>query len=241
MNFKYDTAIFLLARSGSKRFPNKHFHKLTSDYTAIEFCIERLKKSKKIKKIILCTTKKKEDDKFENICSKHKIQIFRGSEKNVLKRVVDCAKENSIKTIVRITGDCPLIDPKIIDKCIYLHFKKKSDYTTNTLKLSFPDGLDVEIINLNSLIKSKKYSKNISNKEHVTLYIRKSKRFKKQNLKNPINYSNRRWTLDNLKDYKFIKKVVNYFQPNIFFSWKDLIRAEKYHKSLINIKERQCE
>ena len=119
--------------------------------------------------------KKKEDNKFENISRKHKIQIFRGSEKNVLKRVVDCAKDNSIKTVVRITGDCPIIDPKIIDNCIKLHFKNKSDYTTNTLKLSFPDGLDVEVININSLIKSQINSKNQFNIEHVTPYIRKSK------------------------------------------------------------------
>ena len=238
MRPKHDIAIFLLARSGSKRLPNKHFHKLTSVYTAIEYCIKRLKKSKKVKKIILCTTKKKEDDKFKNICSKHKIQIFRGSEKNVLKRVIDCAKVNSIKTVVRITGDCPLIDPQIIDKCINLHFKKKSDYTTNTLKLSFPDGLDVEVVNLNSLIKSQKNSKNKFNKEHVTPYIRKSKIFKKYNFKNPKNYSNRRWTLDNSKDYIFLKKVANHFLPNIYFSWKDLIEAEKNNKFLVNIKER---
>jgi len=238
MRPKHDIAIFLLARSGSKRLPNKHFYKLTSVYTAIEYCIKRLKKSKKVKKIILCTTKKKEDDKFKNICSKHKIQIFRGSEKNVLKRVVDCAKDNSIKTVVRITGDCPIIDPKIIDECINIHFDKKSDYTTNTLKLSFPDGLDVEVISIDTLIKSQKNSKNKSNKEHVTHYIRRSKLFKKQNFKNPINYSNRRWTLDDYNDFIFIKKVVGYFAPNIYFSWKDLIKAEKLEKSLINIKKR---
>lgn len=238
MRPKHDIAIFLLARSGSKRLPNKHFYRLTSKYTAIEYCIKRLKKSKKVKKIILCTTKKKEDNKFKNICSKHKIQIFRGSEKNVLNRVIVCAKENSIKTVVRITGDCPLIDPKIIDKCINLHFNKKSDYTTNTLKLSFPDGLDVEVVNLNSLIKSQKYSKTKFNKEHVTPYIIKSKVFKKQNFKNPKNYSNRRWTLDDYEDFIFIKKAVKYFSSNIHFSWKDLIKAEKIEKSLVNIKKR---
>jgi len=238
MSPKFYTAIFLLARSGSKRFPNKHFYKLNSDYTAIEFCIKRLKKSKKVKKIILCTTKKKEDNKFENISRKHKIQIFRGSEKNVLKRVVDCAKDNSIKTVVRITGDCPIIDPKIIDNCIKLHFKNKSDYTTNTLKLSFPDGLDVEVININSLIKSQINSKNQFNIEHVTPYIRKSKIFKKQNFKNSVNYSNRRWTLDNHDDFIFLKKVVKYFSSNIYFSWKELINAEKYEKSLVNKKKR---
>ena len=85
---------------------------------------------------------------------------------------------------------------------------------------------------------SHKISKTKSNKEHVTLFIRKSKLFKKYNLKNKINYSNRRWTLDNLDDYFFLKKVIKYFLPNIFFSWKDLIRKEKYHRFLININKR---
>lgn len=238
MNFRNDIAIFLAARSNSRRLPNKHFYNLNSKYTVIDFCILRLKQCKLVKKIYLCTTRKKIDDKFESICTKHKIQIFRGGEKNVLKRFIDCAKKNSIKIVVRITGDCPLIDPKIIDKCINLHFKMKSDYTTNTLKLSFPDGLDVEVVNLNSLIESQKKSKHASNKEHVTQFIRKSKLFKKQSYENFVDYSNRRWTMDKFKDYLYIKKVVQYFSPNIYFSWKELIKAEKLEKSLVNIKKR---
>ena len=84
-----------------------------------------------------------------------------------------------IKTIVRITGDCPIIDPGLVDKCIQLHFKRKTDYTTNTLHLSFPDGLDVEVINLSALIKSQKISNTLHNREHVTPFIRESKLFKK--------------------------------------------------------------
>ncbi len=79
------------------------------------------------------------------------------------------------------------------------------------------------------------------NKEHVTTFIRKSKLFKKKNYKNKVNYSNRRWTLDNFNDFLFLKKVVKYFLPNIYFSWRDLIKAEKSNKSLINIKERYYE
>tara|TARA_Y100000816_G_scaffold290009_1_gene277727 strand:- start:1112 stop:1828 length:717 start_codon:yes stop_codon:yes gene_type:complete len=236
-NFK-KIAIFLAARSGSKRLPNKHFLKLNKNHSVIDLCIKRLKKAKLVKTIILCTTQKKEDHKFKNICKNHQINLFRGNNKNVLKRFVDCAKKNSIETIVRITADCPLIDPKLIDKCIYNHFKKKNDYTTNTLKLSYPDGLDVEVISLKSLIKSLKRSKRIKNKEHVTTFIRASKIFKKYNIKNNKNYSDRRWTLDNNKDYSFLKKVGKFFSRNIYFSWMDLIKAEKVNHHLINIKKR---
>ena len=77
---------------------------------------------------------------------KHKINLFRGSNNNVAKRIIDCAKQNSIQTIVRITADCPIIDSNIIDKCIKLYYKNNKTYTSNTLKLTYPDGLDVEVL-----------------------------------------------------------------------------------------------
>ena len=120
-----DIGIFLAARSGSKRLPNKHFYKLNSKYSVIDICIRRLKKTKNINKIFLCTTKKSQDNKFSKVCNNHNIGIFRGSTNNVAKRIIDCAKKNSIKTIIRITADCPIIDPQLIDKCIELHYKKK--------------------------------------------------------------------------------------------------------------------
>ena len=232
---KKKIAIFLAARSGSKRLPNKHFLKINSKLRIIDLCILRLKKTKLVKKIFLCTTKKVADFKFKHICNKHNIDIFRGDTNNVLKRIIDCAKKNSIKIVVRITADCPIIDPELIDKCIKLHLKKSSDYTSNTLEISFPDGLDVEIINLDVLIKSQKLCKSSFNKEHVTPFIRKSKIFKKYNLKSSFNYGNRRWTIDYIEDFFFLKKVIKYFHHNIYFSWKDLIKAEKKNKTLVNI------
>tara|TARA_B100000787_G_scaffold119956_1_gene90066 strand:+ start:3501 stop:4214 length:714 start_codon:yes stop_codon:yes gene_type:complete len=237
MKNKNKIAIFLAARSGSKRLPNKHFLKFNSKMKTIDLLILRLKKAKLVNKIFLCTTNEKNDLKFKKICTSHNIELFRGSTNNVLKRFIDCAKENSIETVIRITADNPLIDPKLIDECIKLHYKKNADYTTNTLKLTFPDGLDVEIININTLLKSQKISNTTSNNEHVTLHIRKSKIFKKHNYKNSINYGNRRWTLDYIEDYSFLKKVVKYFSPNIYFSWKDLINAEQRNKFLINIRK----
>jgi len=230
-----DIAIFLAARSGSKRLPNKHFLKLDKDFTVIDLCIKRLKKVKLVSKIFLCTTKKKEDNKFINVCKQHHIQLFRGSEDDVQKRFIDCAKKNSINNIVRITADCPFIDSKIVDECVKVHLGNNFDYTSNILKLSYPVGLDVEVIKLNALIKSQNLKKDLFNKEHVTPFIRSSKLFRKHNLQSLKNYSNRRWTLDYKKDFIYLKKVINYFSPNINFSWKELIKAEKKFQFLINI------
>ncbi len=231
-------AIFLAARLGSKRLPKKHFLKLDKNLNVIDCCILRLKKSKLVKRIFLCTTKKKIDNSFKEVTLKHNIGLFKGSTNNVLKRYIDCATQNAVNTIVRITADCPIIDAKLIDKCIDAHFKTNSDYTTNTLILSYPDGLDVEVIKLSALIKSAKMSKTKINKEHVTSFIKSSKLFKKKNIKNNINYSNRRWTLDFNKDYIFLKKVIKFFKSNIYFSWQDLLKAEKNNKFLSNIKKR---
>ncbi len=238
---KNKIAIFLAARSGSKRLKDKHFLKIKPGLRVIDLCILRLKKTKLVKKIFLCTTKNKEDDKFQKICNSHNIELFRGSTNNVAKRIIDCALKNSIKVIVRITADCPLIDPKIIDQCIKIFFIHKTDYTSNILKLSYPDGLDVEVFNLEKLIKSQNLSNSKYNQEHVTPFIIKSKKFKKFSYVNPTNFSNRRWTLDTTKDFLFLKKVIRYFSPNIYFSWKDLIKAEKHNKTLINIKNRDYE
>lgn len=231
--------IFLAARSGSKRLPNKHFIRINSNIRFIDLCILRLKKTKITKKIFLCTTKKKEDNKFLGVSKLHNINLFRGSNNNVAKRIIDCAKKYSIKTIIRITADCPLIDPKLIDKCANIHLKNKNDYTSNILTPSFPDGLDVEFIELKTLIKSQYLSKTNQNKEHVTQFIRVTENFKKENFKNSKDYSDRRWTLDDQNDLVFLKKVVNYFSPNIYFSWKDLIKMEKKKKALINLRDRQ--
>ena len=239
MRIKKDIAIFLAARSGSKRLPNKHFLKVNSRLKMIDLCILRLKIKKFLRqKNVYLFKNKKEDKKFEKICKFHKIKIFRGSTNNVLKRIIDCAKKNSVETIIRITADCPLIDSALIDKCIKSHFRKKCDYSTNTLDLTFPDGQDIEIINIDTLLKSQKLSKSKINKEHVTPFIRKSKKFKKNNYRSFINYSNRRWTVDNIEDFLFLKKVIKYFSPKIYFSWLDLIKAEKIDDTLVNIKNR---
>ena len=89
MKNKHKVAIFLAARSGSKRLPNKHFLEINSNLRIIDLCILRLKKTKLVSKIFLCTTKKKEDDKFKDVCKLHKIQLFRGSTNNVAKRIID--------------------------------------------------------------------------------------------------------------------------------------------------------
>ena len=139
-------------------------------------------KSKLINKAIILTSLSKSDDIIENICKKKKIPVFRGSLNNVLKRYYDCSKKNSLNDIVRITSDCPFVDPKIITKLCEKYKKNNVQYASNIIYPTFPDGFDIEIFSYDALKKTLKNSKSRKSKEHVTLDMINDKKLKKYNL-----------------------------------------------------------
>ena len=224
-------ACIIQARSNSKRLPNKILKKI-SGRTVIEILISRLKKSKKIDKIIIATTKKKNDDIIIKIAQKNQVDYYRGNESNVLKRYYDCANKFNLDNILRITSDCPLSDKKLIDKMIGIYLTSKVDYMSNTIKRTFPDGLDIEIFNFRALNQAFKYAKSKFEKEHVTQYFFKDKNIKKINYKNDIDLSKKRWTLDYHNDFLFISSVFNYFKPDIYMSYKKILRHENRIKKI---------
>ena len=132
-------AAIIQARINSKRFRGKILKKINNT-RIIEILILRLKKSKKINDIIVACSNNKDDEKIIKICKKLKIKYFVGSEHNVLERYYNTAKKFKIQNIVRITSDCPLIDPFILDNLIEKYFSKKCDYASNTIDPTFPDG-----------------------------------------------------------------------------------------------------
>ena len=146
------------ARYDSIRFPGKILKKINNK-SILEILIKRLLKSKKISKVIVACTKSTNDKKIIQECKKLKIDFYRGSEKNVLERYFKSAKLFKAPNIVRICADCPLIDINIIDNVIENFFKKKVDYASNTLRPTFPDGLDIEIFNFKSLKEAFKKAK----------------------------------------------------------------------------------
>ena len=158
------------ARSNSKRFKNKVLH-LIHGVPLIQHVINRVKRSKKIKKIIIASSLKKNDDNLISYLKKNKINFFRGDLENVAMRLYKTAKKNKAKFFVRISGDSPLIDPKLIDKAIKMSKGVKNyDIITNVFPRTFPKGQSVEVIKTSIL---KKYSKSFSklDKEHVTKYF----------------------------------------------------------------------
>jgi spore coat polysaccharide biosynthesis protein SpsF (cytidylyltransferase family) len=224
-------AILIAARSDSARLPGKHFKIINDKYklSVLDYCIKRCRKSK-IKDIILCTSSNKNDNIFENYAKKNKIKVFRGSKNDVLKRYIDCCEKYNLSDIVRITGDCPLVDKDIINNLYNIYLKNNYDYVSNVCPSTFPDGLDVEIVKLSTLKKSFIENKSPSNKEHVTLNIRKKTKYKKYNMNyNKNNLSKIRWTVDTENDLRFIKKIVMKFHPRIHFSWQEIYKLKKFN------------
>jgi len=225
-----DITAIIQARIGSKRLPAKVLLKIKGK-TILEHIVGRVSKSKLIGEIIVATTMLKEDLKIVNLCSKIGIRVYCGSENDVLDRYFQTARLVSAKHIVRITADCPLMDPKIIDEVIKLHLSNKADYTSNTIKETFPDGEDVEVFTFETLCKAWEKAKLCSEREHVTPYIRNNPvLFTLMGLENKKDFSDKRWTLDEKADYKFIKLIyLNLYKKNKLFGMGEVLKLLNAH------------
>ena len=218
----------------STRLPGKVLKKINRK-TILEILIKRLSKSKHISKIIVACTSNKYDKKIINVCNKVKIDYFIGSENNVLERFYNAAKKFKGENIVRVTSDCPLIDPQIVDSVIDNFFLKKVNYASNINPPTFPDGLDVEIFKFETLKATHNNVKSNYDKEHVTPYIKRNKIFTKFNLQNSDDLSSIRLTLDEHVDFITIKKIIKVFSNKPNFNLKDILNLYKKNKDIFLI------
>jgi len=204
------------ARTGSTRLPRKVLKEVCGK-TLLEHEILRVKRAKLLNKIIIATTDKKEDDPIVEIAGKTGINFYRGSENDVLDRYYQAAKKHEASDIVRLTGDCPLIDPKIIDLVIEYYLKNKNlfDYVSNVRPATYPDGMDVEAFSFAALEKSWQAAKLISEREHVNAYIAKNLQiFRISNVENKKDLSHLRMTIDKEADWRLIFKIYSGLYPN---------------------------
>tara|TARA_B100001059_G_scaffold88128_2_gene86633 strand:+ start:100 stop:2136 length:2037 start_codon:yes stop_codon:yes gene_type:complete len=215
------------SRTTSTRFPNKVLSKIGKN-TVTQLVYKRLKKSKLINDIAFTIPSNFKNNKLFQHLKKLNVNIFRGSESNVLDRYFRTATKFKASIIVRITGDCPLVDSQLIDKMLRLFHKKKLDYLY-TLPKSFPDGFDVEIFSLQTLSKIKKKAKNKYDLEHVTSYIRKNPYyFKIESLKYFKDFGFIKVSLDKKDDLSKIRRVFKSFRSNIYFTINDIFKTNKY-------------
>ena len=202
------------ARMGSSRLPGKALMKSDSGKPLLYYVINQLRYCSKIKNLVIATTTNQEDDEIEKFANNNSVNVFRGKEKDVLDRYFQCAKKYSFSTIVRITADCPLIDPQIVDKVIEQFFSGNYDFATNTLTRTFPIGTDVEVFSFSALNEAWENAQLPSEREHVTPYLRNKENSKIINVENDKNISNLRLTVDRIEDVELIKQILNNISIN---------------------------
>ena len=227
---KKNISVIIQARYNSTRFPGKILKKI-NNLTLLEILIKRLLRSKKINNLIIACTQSKHDDEIINICKKYNVKTFRGSETNVQLRYYLASKKFKVDNIIRITSDCPLIDHRLMDILIDKFFSGNYDYLSNTIKPTYPDGMDIEIFK-SKLIDLKKNSKNSSlDKEHVTPSFHDKKKYKIYNFISKKNYSNLRLTVDTKEDLNFLKNLLEKFNYNYMISLKKILDFSDKNKN----------
>lgn len=224
------------ARMGSTRLPEKILKELNGK-CILEHIIKRVLDSG-VDICIVATTTNKIDDTVQTFCDEHNFICFRGSEDNVLERYYQVAKENKLDVIVRITADDPLKDSKIIRKAIDILLDGNYDYVSNTIKPTYPEGIDVEAFTFKTLEKAYKEAKLPSEKEHVTPYIWKNREiFNTYNFENEVDLSYMRWTLDTEDDYIFIKNIYSNFVGKENFSMQEVLEYIKDNPKILEINQ----
>lgn len=242
------------ARYGSTRLPAKVLKEVGNE-TLLDVHLNRLSKAKNISKLIVATTVEPQSYVIEGIAHAHGLDCYKGSIDNVLERFYEAVVSENPDYIVRITSDCPLIDPKVVDKVIEKCVNNNYDYCSNTLFPTFPDGVDVEVFKFSSLKRAYEEATLKSDKEHVTPYIWRNSTakggslFRSYNYTNPVDFSSYRITVDTQEDFDVIKELIEALgteqdwktyisyldsHPDIKDKNSNHTRNEGYTKSLLN-------
>ena len=210
------------ARMGSTRLPGKVLKKVLGK-PLLEHLIARVKRSRSIDKIIVATTTRREDVALARLARSLGVGAYRGSVEDVLDRYYQAARTVKAETIVRITGDCPVMDPEIIDQCVDFYRRSRFDYVCNVNPPTFPDGMDVEVFSFAALQHAWQKAKKTSEREHVTPFMRAGG-FRTANIKNEIDISGLRLTVDEERDVSLIRKLMAFFaeQENPDFGLPDI-------------------
>ena len=226
------TIAIIQARMGSTRLPNKVM-KTINGVPMIGLLLKRLGAAKKIDKIILATSVSKNNQPLVEYVKNLGYQVFQGSENDVLERYYDACKDIKPDAVVRITGDCPLVDPDLVDEVVDAFYKSGAQYYSNSRPATYPDGLDIEIFSFETLEQAQKLTTSSFDREHVTPFIINSDFFSKANHHNDIDHSIERWTVDEKVDFEVITNIFNHFYPDIFFNWKDVLELNKLKPELL--------
>jgi spore coat polysaccharide biosynthesis protein SpsF len=231
------TVAIVQARMGSTRLPGKVLQDLAGE-PMLARVVNRTCRAKTLQEVVIATTTNMVDDVIVKLCEARGWSWFRGSEEDVLDRYYHAAKKYQADFIVRITSDCPLIDPEVIDHVVqeFLERQPEVDYASNTWpRRTFPRGLDTEVMRMDVLERAWREDRNPAWREHVTPYIyRNPDRFRIHNVVSPVDYSAMRWTVDTQEDLAFVRQIYDYFGHDRF-SWREVLKVLEEHPEWVEI------
>lgn len=224
------------ARMGSTRLPNKVM-KPIGGIPMIELLLVRLACAKEIDQIIVATSVDERNHPLIVHVRKLGYTCEQGSENDVLDRYVQAAKKHQADVVVRITGDCPLVDPVLVDDAIRRFKAAGVDYLCNTNPPTYPDGLDIEVCSLKALEQASQEAHKPFDREHVTPYLRESGQFSTAAIQHSEDLSDLRWTVDEPADYSVVSKVFAHFSPDIHFGWQQVLQLQRSQPEFFKVNQ----
>lgn len=234
-------AAIIQVRMGSTRLPQKALKEVIGKPMLLHL-INRVKEAKLVDKVVIATTTNEEDKLLINFAKENGIDYYAGSENGIVDRIYMAAKKIGAEAIVRITGDCPLIDPKIIDKEVeyYLKNKDRIDYISNVHPPTYPDGLDTEVYPLKTLERMWKEIKDPFLKEWIYTYIIENPdKFKIANIENNEDLSWMRWTVDYNEDLDFVREIYKHlYKPDRVFYMDDILELLRKNPEIMEINKK---
>lgn len=231
------TVIIVQARMTSTRLPGKILKEVLQK-PLLEYQLERLRRVRNTDELVIATTTNDTDLPIIDFCSRYHIKFFRGSEEDVLARYYLAASAHEASNVVRITSDCPLIDPDIIDQVIqtYMDNQATVDYVSNTLIRTYPRGMDTEVFSFSVLEEAYRKALLSTEREHVTPYIYGHDRFRIKQVTAHNDLSKHRWTVDTPEDYELIRRIIEAIYPvNPVFTMQDVVNLLEQHPQWVEI------
>jgi glutamate-1-semialdehyde 2,1-aminomutase len=219
------------ARMGSTRLPNKVM-RLVEGVPLIELLLRRLSASERIDEIVLATSSDPRNEPLVAHVRGLGHSAFQGSENDVLDRFVQAARAHEADVVVRITGDCPLVDAALVDELVGAFVAAGVDYFSNVTPPTYPDGLDVEVCTLAALERAWRETQAPRDREHVTPYLRESGRFELGSQRNDEDLSAQRWTVDEAADLVVVERVFRHFRPRTDFGWREVLALRQHRPEL---------
>lgn len=232
------TIIIVQARMTSTRLPGKVLLPLAGEPMLVRL-LERLRRVQRADGIVIATTTNVTDDPIAAMCAQQGVPCHRGSELDVLSRYADAARLHAADVVVRITSDCPLIDPALIDQLIAVYEEGDSDYVSNMLPPTWPYGMAVEVFSATALAQAHAEATQDAEREHVTPFIYwHPQRYRLRNVASPVALSHHRWTVDTPEDYELVRRLFDHLLPtNPHFTQADVLALLDAHPDWIAINQ----